>query len=116
MYWVLAHEVGHQIHGDTRVDVAAPTASRKKMEAAADEFAARALVRMGYSVYPTVFLMEYFAAIEQPAVQLPMTILRLFVVWRMYLAPLGLSEKVRPSVARETMLIDNGAKLWTNRA
>lgn len=65
MLWVLAHETGHQVLGHTRKIASAPQTPRKPMEIAADEFASRSLVRMGYSVYPTIFLLEYFAAIEQ---------------------------------------------------
>ncbi len=64
MFWVLAHETGHQLFGHARKIAENPDAPRKPMEQAADEFAARAMVKMGYSVYPTIFLLGYFAAVE----------------------------------------------------
>jgi hypothetical protein len=64
-YWVLAHEVGHHVLGHAQKLAREPGTPRKPMETAADDFAARILVRMGYSVYPVMFLMGYFAAIEE---------------------------------------------------
>ena len=64
-FWVLAHEVGHQVLGHARLIATAPGTPRKPMEMAADDFASRALVRMGYSVYPTIFLMGYFSAVDE---------------------------------------------------
>lgn len=64
-FWALAHETGHQVLGHTKALAANPAAPRKPMEIAADDFASRSLVKMGYSVYPTIFLMEYFGALEQ---------------------------------------------------
>jgi hypothetical protein len=64
MFWVLAHETGHQLLGHAREIARNPNAARKPMEQAADEFASRTMVKMGYSVYPTIFLLGYFAAVE----------------------------------------------------
>jgi hypothetical protein len=64
-FWVLAHETGHQLLGQTKLIADQPATPRKHLEMAADEFASRSLVKMGYSVYPAIFLMGYFAAIEQ---------------------------------------------------
>jgi hypothetical protein len=63
--WVLAHETGHQVLGQTKLVADKPTTPRIPLEIAADDFATRSLVRMGYSVYPVIFLMDYFAAIEE---------------------------------------------------
>lgn len=64
-FWVLAHETGHQVLGQTKLLADQPATPRKQLEMAADDFASRSLVRMGYSVYPTIFLIGYFAAIEE---------------------------------------------------
>jgi hypothetical protein len=64
-FWVLAHEAGHQILGHARAIAQSPGVPHRPMEIAADDFASRTLVKMGYSVYPTILLMGYFSAIEE---------------------------------------------------
>lgn len=109
-YWVLAHEVGHHLLGHMKALAQNPGLSKKPMENAADRFASNALVKMGYSVYPTIFLLGYFAAIEESSpgdnVDYPPSSCRAANVLLTALTALGAPNAPAP--------IDNANRQWNS--